>query len=142
MSGFCLILLTVLFAFSQERAQGSIIVNTLTDHDDGICDAADCTLREAVKYAPAGATITFSVTGTIQLTQRELGIAKDLTIAGPGAGRPDDDQPDCRLQLCKSERHHRSGDIAEAELYGHRHIGAAKRINVCRHSAADESIYL
>ena len=68
-SGFCLILLTVLFAFSQfsqTHAQGgSVIVNTLAEGDDGACNEANCTLREAVKYAPAGATITFSVTGII-----------------------------------------------------------------------------
>ncbi|MEJ7863300.1 MAG: choice-of-anchor Q domain-containing protein, partial [Pyrinomonadaceae bacterium] len=87
MSGLCLILLTVLFAFSQARAQGSnLIVNTLADGDDTACNAANCTLREAVKYSPAGSTITFSVTGIIQLVGfTELVINKNLTIAGPGA---------------------------------------------------------
>jgi len=89
-SGLCLILLTVLFAFSQAHAQGSnLIVNTLADGDDTACNEANCTLREAVKYAPPGATISFSVTGIIQLVgagiTRDLVINKNLTIAGPGA---------------------------------------------------------
>lgn len=61
------------------------VVNTLTDHDDGCCDAVDCTLREAVKYSLGGETITFSVTGTITLTLGEIPVDHDLTIAGPGA---------------------------------------------------------
>ena len=86
-SGLCLILLTVLFSVSQTHAQGaSIVVNTLAEGDDGVCNAANCTLREAVKYAPAGATITFSVTGTIEMKDPAISIAKDLTIIGPGAG--------------------------------------------------------
>jgi CSLREA domain-containing protein len=89
-SGLCLILLTVLFSVNQAHAQGgTLIVNTLTDGDDTACNAANCTLREAVKYAPAGSTISFSVTGIIQLVgagvSRDLVINKNLTIAGPGA---------------------------------------------------------
>src|SRR6185503_16014415 len=63
----------------------SFNVTTLADHDDGDCGLSDCTLREAVKYAPAGATITFSVTGTITLTSGEIAIAKSLTITGPAS---------------------------------------------------------
>jgi CSLREA domain-containing protein len=85
-SGLCLILLTVLLASSQAHAQaGSFVVNTLAEGDDGACNAANCTLREAVKYAPAGATITFSVTGIIEMSLPAITIAKDLTITGPGA---------------------------------------------------------
>lgn len=60
------------------------IVNTLTDHDDGCCDAADCTLREAVTYSVASETITFSVTGTITLRSGQIDIAHALTVTGPG----------------------------------------------------------
>ena len=70
-------------AWENEVNQSGFIVNTLADHDDGICGVSDCTLREAVKYSPAGASITFSVTGTITLTDGELAIAKNLTITGP-----------------------------------------------------------
>jgi CSLREA domain-containing protein len=72
-------------AFEAELNQSgsSIIVNTLADHDDGIAGATDCTLREAVKYASAGATITFSVAGTITLTGGEMVITNNLTIIGP-----------------------------------------------------------
>ncbi len=74
-------------AFEAERHQSgsSIVVNTLDDHDDGAAGLSDCTLREAVKYAPAGAAITFSVTGTITLTSGDLAIAKNLTITGPSS---------------------------------------------------------
>lgn len=65
----------------------SLIVNTLDDHDDGFTDAGDCTLREAVRYASVGGTITFSVAGTITLTSGEMRINKSLTINGP-AGAP------------------------------------------------------
>ncbi|WP_367871915.1 choice-of-anchor Q domain-containing protein [Luteolibacter sp. Populi] len=63
----------------------SLIVNTLDDHDDGFTDAGDCTLREAVRYASVGGSITFSVAGTITLTSGEMRINKSLTITGPAA---------------------------------------------------------
>ncbi len=43
------------------------------------------TLRQAIADAPAGETIGFSITGTINLTNGELLINKNLTIQGPGA---------------------------------------------------------
>ncbi|MBN1428738.1 MAG: hypothetical protein JXB07_10155, partial [Anaerolineae bacterium] len=39
-----------------------------------------------VEVAGSGDTITFGVNGTITLTGGEIGIAKNLSIAGPGAG--------------------------------------------------------
>jgi uncharacterized delta-60 repeat protein len=42
-------------------------------------------LREVLKSAPSGATITFGVTGAIQLTSGELLLNKPVTIRGPGA---------------------------------------------------------
>ncbi len=72
-------------AYETERDQGGsvVVVNTLSDGDDGAAGLSNCTLREAVKYAPAGSTISFSVTGVITLTQGEIVIAKNLTIAVP-----------------------------------------------------------
>src|SRR5205807_3810909 len=66
------------------------VVNVLDDHDDGACDAADCTLREALNAANANAgadTLTFAPTmaGAILLTLGQLSITSDLTIDGPGA---------------------------------------------------------
>ncbi len=59
-------------------------VNTLSDHDDGICNAADCTLREALEAAQPGTcdwgtqhVIEFSVSGTITLDPA-LGPLPDL----------------------------------------------------------------
>jgi CSLREA domain-containing protein len=74
------------------------VVNSLTDAGDGTCDDAGtgdgCTLREAIMLAnPLGATITFDATLTsggaqvitLDATRGQLVIAKNLTIAGPGA---------------------------------------------------------
>jgi CSLREA domain-containing protein len=61
------------------------VVNSLADDGDGTCTDTKCTLRDAIAFANPGATITFGVTGTIFLAQRELLIDKDLTINGAGA---------------------------------------------------------
>ena len=49
-------------------------VNAITDPGDGICDATECTLREALAYAPHGATIVFDLPpdSVIQLATEEL----------------------------------------------------------------------
>jgi len=60
-------------------------VNTLVDENNGIGVGAGNSLREVVFAAPAGETIDFSVTGTINLTLGEILINKNLTILGPGA---------------------------------------------------------
>lgn len=66
-------------------------VNTLADHDDGACTTQDCTLREAIRLAPPGGTITFkNLSGTIALVPTAapatLVVERSLTIQGPGAG--------------------------------------------------------
>ncbi len=70
-----------------------LVVNTLTDTDDGACDALHCSLREAIASASWGATITFSpgLTGTILLNEKPndplhnmLLIGKSVRIEGPG----------------------------------------------------------
>ncbi len=79
-----------LLAFTPARpayAAGTLIVNTLTDENDGSCVDGDCSLRDAIQVANPGDTITFSVTGTIILTIDQLSISKNLTITGPGAGQ-------------------------------------------------------
>src|SRR5438046_5043110 len=70
-------------------------VNTADDHDDGVCNAADCTLREAINAANTGDTISFNIPGsgihTINATNG-FSITKALTIdstSQPGfAGAP------------------------------------------------------
>jgi predicted outer membrane repeat protein len=62
------------------------IVTTITDENDGLLGGGTgISLREAVKYSPAGDTITFdaALSGqTIRLTLGELLIAQSLTIDG------------------------------------------------------------
>jgi len=63
-----------------------LTVNSLGDNDD-VCDAADCTLREAINAATATFnSINITVSGTINLS----GVLPDIThntgINGPGAG--------------------------------------------------------
>jgi CSLREA domain-containing protein len=74
---------------ADEPAQSgpNFVVSRTTDHDDGICGVADCTLREAINAANAhgGAdTVTFVVTGTIGLGATLPAINDDLTIDGTG----------------------------------------------------------
>src|SRR5438067_13655061 len=73
----------------------TLTVNTADDHNDGVCNAADCTLREAINAANAGDTISFNIPGsgvhTINVTSG-FSITKAVTIDGttqPGfAGAP------------------------------------------------------
>ncbi len=63
------------------------VVNSLADDGDGTCTDTKCTLRDAIAFANPGATIMFSVTGTIFLAHGELLIDKDLTIDGADASQ-------------------------------------------------------
>ena len=63
------------------------VVTTTNDHDDGVCGAADCTLREAVARAntvPGANSIIFAHTlsGSITLTMGELDVTGSLSITG------------------------------------------------------------
>lgn len=64
-------------------------VNTAADHDDGTCNASDCTLREAINAVNAGSggdTISFNISGagvhTINLTSALPTLTKTGTIDG------------------------------------------------------------
>src|SRR5262249_41238130 len=61
-----------------------LTVNSLADTNDGVCDAANCTLREAIVVADPGAEIRFapSLSGTIVTDGYDIN--RDLTISGPG----------------------------------------------------------
>ncbi|WP_035603568.1 right-handed parallel beta-helix repeat-containing protein [Haloferula sp. BvORR071] len=68
------------FGLSHETHAAILTVTSLADTGPG-------TLRDQIAAAASGDTIDFSVTGTITLTSSgHINIAKDLTIAGPGAG--------------------------------------------------------
>jgi len=73
----------------------TLTVNTADDHNDGVCNAADCTLREAINAANAGDTISFNILGSGVHTinpNNGFSVTKALTIDGssqPGfAGAP------------------------------------------------------
>lgn len=75
-----------------ERPSGSnppILVSTTDDNDDGNLTWGELSLREAVKIAPAGATIQFAehLLGTIQIgpagENSRIHINKSLNIVGP-----------------------------------------------------------
>jgi CSLREA domain-containing protein len=64
-------------------------VNAVDDHNDGTCNVADCTLREAINAVNAGSggdTISFSIAGagvhTINLTSALPTLNKTVTIDG------------------------------------------------------------
>jgi CSLREA domain-containing protein len=63
------------------------VVNSIADTNDGLCDASDCTLREAIDAAnaiPGGDLILFSLDGTLTLGSALPAIAQDLSIDGAG----------------------------------------------------------
>jgi trimeric autotransporter adhesin len=71
---------------------GHEVVNSLADPGNGICNATQCTLREAITD-PLSTEISFApgLTGTITLASLEAGggplrIDKNLSITGPSAG--------------------------------------------------------
>ena len=63
----------------------TLIVTKTGDTNDGVCDVADCSLREAIRSGDSGDTIIFAITGTITLALGQLTIDKNLTIDGPGS---------------------------------------------------------
>jgi CSLREA domain-containing protein len=77
---------------AQSLSAANRVVNSLADPGNGICSAAECTLREAIKD-PGSSEISFApgLSGTITLAPPAagggtLGIDKGLTITGPSAG--------------------------------------------------------
>jgi CSLREA domain-containing protein len=74
------------------QASGHKVVNSLADPGNGVCNATQCTLREAIND-PQSTEISFAsgVTGTITLARPSAGggpllIGKTLTITGPSGG--------------------------------------------------------
>jgi CSLREA domain-containing protein len=77
-------------AFS--HTPGHKVVNSLADPGNGVCNATQCTLREAINY-PGSTAISFApgLTGTITLARPAAGggrleIDKRLSITGPSTG--------------------------------------------------------
>ena len=69
---------------------GSLVVTTTDDHNDGVCNASDCTLREAITAANQRLgtdVIVFApgLSGTIQLNGVLPSLSTDMTLRGPGA---------------------------------------------------------
>jgi CSLREA domain-containing protein len=81
-----------LFLLSSGTASAAdYVINNTGDGDDGVCNAANCTLREAIRSANdtpnIADKITFSVEGTITLNNRLPTIAANLEIVGPGSDK-------------------------------------------------------
>ena len=75
---------------SMEIFAQCLLVTTVDDHNDGVCNVADCTLREAITAANASGgdnIIAFApgVIGTIQLSAALPSLSADMAIQGPGA---------------------------------------------------------
>lgn len=79
---------------ANQQTGSTLTVTSAADHDDGVCSAADCTLREAVTAAyyanigssNAGVTINFSsAVHTITLNSALPNLDSNITLAGPGA---------------------------------------------------------
>ncbi len=71
-------------------AEPSFVVTSLDDHTDGTCNAADCTLREAMAAANSkggfpGITFKAGLTGPVNLTSALPTITTNVGIYGPGA---------------------------------------------------------
>src|SRR5438270_3132901 len=80
-------------AVSQAAAPApTLVVTSNADTDDGACNAANCTLRAAIKAADAqdgDDVISFAagVTGTINLLTALPAVSTNIQIAGPGADK-------------------------------------------------------
>ncbi|MDD2922727.1 MAG: CSLREA domain-containing protein, partial [Anaerolineales bacterium] len=102
---YCAFILAALLfsALSAQPTRAAAIwtVNSTADSWDGVCDAADCTLREAVNLSATGDTIDFNLTypntitlgGAITVADEvvvdgEITLApKAISINGPGADK-------------------------------------------------------
>lgn len=78
----------VTFGSSGAETAGAttLVVNSLADPGAGACDAAECTLREAILAAPSGSTIRFdpSLAGGTIVLGSTLVVDKNLGIDGSG----------------------------------------------------------
>ncbi len=88
---FCMVLLVAMLPLATPVHAQEFTVNSTNDPGNGTCDAAECTLREALTAAQSGDTINITATGTVQLNTALPRLDQGgLTIAGPtdGQGRP------------------------------------------------------
>jgi CSLREA domain-containing protein len=88
-AGWCLLPQSVRDKLFPTAHAAAFIVNVADDHNDGTCNGADCTLREAINAVNAGSggdTISFNIAGggirTINLTSALPDITKTVTIDG------------------------------------------------------------
>ncbi|MCB8965370.1 MAG: CSLREA domain-containing protein [Ardenticatenaceae bacterium] len=92
--GVIVLVFSAIFFWGQVSAvaaapEATYSVNSLADTNDGVCDASDCTLREAIAAANVNGdtaeSIDFTVSGTIYLESALKILASNLTItAAPG----------------------------------------------------------
>ena len=131
----------------------TLTVNSTADDNDSIWGNGHDTLREAISYASPDDTIQFSTTGTITLISTLPTIAKNLTIAGPGAALLTvSGNHSCRVLMVSGGAVSISGlTIRDGQLFGTGDTGAGVhisgatvtiascRIEGCRILAADST---
>src|SRR6184192_4053166 len=67
----------------------TLTVNSADDHNDGVCNAADCTLREAISAANAGDTISFNIPGAgVHTINATGGFSITKTVIIDGTSQP------------------------------------------------------
>lgn len=82
------------FMCGSVQAGGTVYfqVNTLSDTDDGVCDGAHCSLREAINLAnyeanPVVIDFQTGLTGTILLNSELQILGTDISVLGPGVDK-------------------------------------------------------
>ena len=74
---------TIKVAWLFDPPSGDLTVTTTDDHDDGFCDVADCSLREALRYAEDNATIRLGA-GTFKLSAPLTSTREGIELIGRG----------------------------------------------------------
>ena len=110
------------FNINVDTQPSSIVVDTLTDESDGDFTSGDVSLREALEVIEPGGTITFAsfdpntTDQTIDLTEGQLNINKDVTIDTEGQNLTIDAGDDSRIFFINDSDPNTSLDVSISGL--------------------------